>query len=251
MPLRKKKKHLEGEEGGTRRGPPTATKSGFLSCRVANDEWQTTFGAWKAISSYFASYKKKSVWMPFYYDGLCADHLRSLGFQNVIHRQEDFFERVLDKDFLSRIDLIWDNPPYTAPEMKEKVLRALAECGKPFVMLLPISVLHVGFVRDIVDMQRVQAIIPRRVHVRKTGEEILPFKYLCWFCYRTELPRDLLFVNDVEQVSNPSPSEMHSAAPARKKIPKKAMKKSPRVKKKGSPFHRLPFPRVFCLVHEG
>ena len=30
-------------------------------------------------------------------------------------------------------------------------------------------------------------------------QEILPFKYLCWFCYRTELPRDLLFVNDVEQ----------------------------------------------------
>ena len=27
---------------------------------------------------------------------------------------------------------------------QEKVLRALAECGKPFVMLLPISVLHVG-----------------------------------------------------------------------------------------------------------
>ena len=35
-------------------------------------------------------------------------------------------------------------------------------------------------------------------------QEILPFKYLCWFCYRTELPRDLLFVNDVEQAKRRS-----------------------------------------------
>eukprot|EP00913_Durusdinium_trenchii_P027855 g26118.t1 len=69
-------------------GPPVATK-------VANDEWQTTREAWQAIAPYFEAYKKKTVWMPFYYDGAC-----SLGFVNVIHRQEDFFERVLDLKFL-------------------------------------------------------------------------------------------------------------------------------------------------------
>ncbi|CAE7269716.1 unnamed protein product, partial [Symbiodinium pilosum] len=80
--------------------------------------------------------------------------------------------------------------------MKEKVLRALADCGKPFAMLLPISILHVGFVREIIDMNQVQVIIPRRVHVRKSGQDVLPFKYLCWFCVGTKLPRDLIFVND-------------------------------------------------------
>ena len=25
--------------------------------------------------------------MPFYYDGKCADHLHSLGFENVVHQQ--------------------------------------------------------------------------------------------------------------------------------------------------------------------
>ncbi|CAK8990156.1 unnamed protein product [Durusdinium trenchii] len=153
--------------------------------------------------------------MPFYYDGACADHLRSLGFVNVIHRQEDFFERVLDLKFLRGIDLIWDNPPYTAPEMKERVLRALAQCGKPFVMLLPISVLHVGFVRDIIDMKRVQALIPRRVHVRKSGEEILPFKYLCWFCFGTKLPRDLIFVNDAKPEHEEPP--LTTAAPKKRR----------------------------------
>jgi hypothetical protein len=157
--------------------------------------------------------------MPFYYDGKCADHVRSLGFKNVVHRQEDFFVRVLDAKFLAKVDLIWDNPPvrcgtgtaalihrpsdcpclapqYTSAETKERVLRALAASGLPFAMLLPISVLHVAFVRDILDMSQVQVIIPRRVHVCKTDREEVPFKYLCWFCYRTKLPRDVLFVDD-------------------------------------------------------
>ena len=32
--------------------------------------------------------------MPFYYDGACAEHLRALGFSDVIHEQEDFFQKV-------------------------------------------------------------------------------------------------------------------------------------------------------------
>ena len=108
------------------------------------------------MAEVFAGYRSKRVWMPFYYDGKCAEHLHSLGFENVVHRQEDFFERVLDKKFLKTVDLIWDNPPYTSAETKEKVLRALAASGLPFAMLLPISVLHVAFVRDILDMAQVE-----------------------------------------------------------------------------------------------
>ena len=130
---------------------------------------------------------------------------------------------------MKKVDLIWDNPPYTSPETKERVLRALVGSGKPFAMLLPISILHVGFVRDIVDADevpaartlsstlllprhaapvlelsgtlsasQVQTIIPRRVHVRKTGKEEVPFKYLCWFCHRMGLPRDLYLIDDTE-----------------------------------------------------
>ena len=40
-------------------------------------------------------------------------------------------------------------------ESQERVLRALVASGKPFSMLLPISILHVGFVRDIVDIHEV------------------------------------------------------------------------------------------------
>eukprot|EP00966_Prymnesium_polylepis_P170578 3943329-Prymnesium_polylepis.1 len=121
--------------------------------------------------------------MPFYYDGACAEHLRALGFEHVIHEEAaDFFVKarapgargktnvllrrhrsaraclqVKDPKFMKKVDLIWDNPPYTSPETKERVLRALVATGKPFAMLLPISVLHVGFVRDIVDADQARA----------------------------------------------------------------------------------------------
>lgn len=181
---------------GVRRGPPVAPTSGRLSGTVVNDEWQTLRRSWAQVAELFDAYRSKRVWMPFYYDGACAEHVRSLGFEHVVHRQEDFFERVLDAKFLKKVDLIWDNPPYTSAETKERVLRALAASGVPFAMLLPISVLHVAFVREILDMEQVQVIIPRRVHVCKTGGDEVPFKYLCWLCYKTTLPRDVVFVDD-------------------------------------------------------
>lgn len=41
-----------------------------------------------------------------------------------------------------------------------------------------------------------QAIVPRRVRVRKSGGAEIPFKYLCWFCSDVALKRDLIFVDD-------------------------------------------------------
>ena len=43
---------------------------------------------------------------------------------------------------------------------------------------------------------QVQSLIPRRVHVCKSGREEVPFKYLCWLCYRMHLPRDLYLIDD-------------------------------------------------------
>lgn len=40
------------------------------------------------VAEVFADYRSKRVWMPFYYDGKCADHLHSLGFEKVVHQQD-------------------------------------------------------------------------------------------------------------------------------------------------------------------
>ena len=206
MPKKKRRRETrDGLEevnsvGKSTRGPPVATTSGRLhEGSIENDEWQTMERSWAAVATQFDQWRSKRIWMPFYYDGACAGHLRRLGFRHIIHTNDDFFERVQDSIFMDTVDLIWDNPPYTSPEMKERVLRALAATQKPFAMLLPISVLHVAFVRDILDMNAVQAIVPRRVWVRKMDGDEKPFKYLCWLCSGLGLHRDLVFVDDDDE----------------------------------------------------
>jgi len=104
--------------------------------------------------------------------------------------------------------VIIDNPPYTGEETKAKVLGALMATNKPFCMLLPMTILHSALLREVVGTAKVQAIIPRRVMVRKAsiesgkggsknrGEEAtaVPFKYLVWLCYRMNLKKDLYFL---------------------------------------------------------
>ena len=110
---------------------------------MVNDEWQTTLEGWRPISTLLLPIlKKKKVWQPFFYDGECAKHLVELGFKHVLHSKEDFFMKIKDPEFMSGVDVIFDNPPYTSPETKQKVLEGLKSTGKPFCMLLPLAVVH-------------------------------------------------------------------------------------------------------------
>ena len=85
--LCKRQRNEEEEDLGhataVRRGPPTAPTSGRLSGSVVNDEWQTVRRSWAQVAALFESYKARRVWMPFYYDGACAEHLRALGFEPI------------------------------------------------------------------------------------------------------------------------------------------------------------------------
>jgi len=167
-------------------GPPVGVKT------MVNDEWQTCLNTWEAMVPILGPrYRQKRIWQPFFYDGECCKHLRTLGFEKVTHSREDFFTKVKDKTFMETIDLIWDNPPYTNQDIKERVLRACEASGKPFCLLLPMSVLHAQFLRDVLDTSRVQSVIPRKVYVKKRNQDPLPFKYLVWLCYKAGLKKDL------------------------------------------------------------
>jgi hypothetical protein len=102
--------------------------------------------------------------------------------------------RVKDRSFVDSVDLILDNPPYTDQEIKESVLRDLVATGKPWCMLLPSSILQAAFLRELVDMDKIQVIYPRKVYVSKTGQAEVPFKYLVWLCYKTKMQRDIAFM---------------------------------------------------------
>ena len=45
---------------------------------IQNDEWQTSQQSWEEISHWFANFKQKCIWQPFYYDGKCAEYLRQV-----------------------------------------------------------------------------------------------------------------------------------------------------------------------------
>ena len=94
------------------------------------------------------------------------------------------------------MDFILDNPPYTAAETKEAVLRALVATGKPFCVLLPSSVVYSKLFREALEPERVQLVLPRRVKVCKTGLAPVNFKFMNWVCYGMELDRDLYLVGE-------------------------------------------------------
>jgi hypothetical protein len=122
--------------------------------------------------------------------------LEDAGFCRVVHKREDFFKRINDRVFVKSVAAVVDNPPYTGKGMKEKVLRALVDADVPFCLLLPLGVLHTATVREILDVDEVQALIPRRCWVSKRGQKEVPFKYLVWLCYKMNLPRDLVLMPD-------------------------------------------------------
>jgi len=171
----------------------TSTKS--------SDEWQTCLEAWQALEPIFRFLRtaRKRIWQPFYYDGQCKRHLvHGLGFdESLIHHSpgEDFFQMAKDTLFLSQVDVIWDNPPYTSPQTKRKVLETLKATNKPFCMLLPVAILQSAFCREFLDMDSVQCVYPRRVMVKKKFSGPVPFKLLVWFCYKMKLPKDIYFVD--------------------------------------------------------
>jgi hypothetical protein len=167
--------------------------------QVRNDDWATCKESWAAIAPYLEQYKNKKVWQPFYYDGQCAEHLREIGFKNVTHEKMDFFAKCNDEEFLKKVDLIWDNPPYTGEGMKERVLTAAVSTRKPFLLLLPSSIVFSNVLREVLseeEQKHIQVIAQRRVMVTKAGDtqSPIPFKYLVWLGYKVGLERDFIIV---------------------------------------------------------
>ena len=76
--------HFRGAKSQASRGSDDAEA-------LDSDEWQTCKESWLEITPILSRYKKKRVWMPFYYDGKCSQHLRECGFRHVWHKKRDFF----------------------------------------------------------------------------------------------------------------------------------------------------------------
>ena len=194
---------LEDEEEEEENNAPVVARTGAYGSygstsgrmSIEDDEWATAQRTWDALATVLLPrFAKEKIWAPFVYDERAGERMKRAGFEKVVHKRADFFARVRDGPFVRSLSAVVDNPPYTGKGMKERVLRALVEAEVPFCLLLPLGVLHGAMVRELLDEKEVQVIIPRKCYVFKVGGAEVPFKYLCWLCYRLKLDKDLYLI---------------------------------------------------------
>ena len=154
---------------------------------LKHDDYMTPKSAWVNVAHLLP--KDKVIWEAFYGDGKSAEYLRELGFQ-VIHEEIDFFAE-------DRGDVIVSNPPFSK---KKEVLQRLKELDKPFLLIMPCSALTTQYMREMFT-DSLQIIVPRRrIHFDKQVNGVSVFErsscnFDCfYYCYKWNLPRDLLFL---------------------------------------------------------
>jgi len=145
------------------------------------DDYETPLAAFQSIASYIP--KDVVVWEPFWGSGSSGDHLRSLGL-DVIHEKEDFFAN-------DRGDIVVTNPPFSK---KKAVLARLKELGKPFIILLPATVLGTKMLQSM--FPDIQLLIPNgRISFVKNGAQTNSVWFASfWYCWKMRLARDITFL---------------------------------------------------------
>ena len=135
--------------------------------------------------------KNKVIYNPFFLDGKAKTYLNELGYDNVIHNDEDFFDNYNKYEY----DLIITNPPYT---IKKRIFTKLYEINKPFIVIVPIATITKLFIKDIfkTDVERLQMIIPnRRMQFEKNGNQLKRCYFDCVFlCYKLSLKKHIIYL---------------------------------------------------------
>jgi hypothetical protein len=157
-----------------------------------HDDYMTPFSAWENIKDYIPN--DKVIWEAFYGDGNSGKHLEALGFE-VIHKDVDFFQNDLGQVCLS-------NPPYSK---SKEVLERLVKLDKPFILIMPSSKINTQYFRKLFSKSDtpIQIIIPRkRIQFLKLVDGKIPddLKMACnfdcfYYCYKMELPRDIIWLD--------------------------------------------------------
>lgn len=133
------------------------------------------------------------IWECAWGKGNLFNFLSSEGF-NVIGSDKDF-------DFLNsyrECDCIVTNPPYS---IKDKFLKRCYELKKRFAILMPLTALEGKRRGALYRKYGIQLIIPnKRINFETpSGKGSGAWFQTAWFCYRLNLPKDLMFVDLVEK----------------------------------------------------
>ena len=159
----------------------------FHDCPKWNDddEYMTRKSAWEDIQQFIPT--DKVIWECFYGNGQSGAYLRELGF-NVIHEPVNFFKNNLG-------ELLLSNPPYAK---KREVFERLKLLGKPFIMLVPTTVLHTKYFKEIFENEKIQLIIPyQKRQFDKPGLEKQKNNcsfYTLYVCWKINLEKDVILI---------------------------------------------------------
>jgi hypothetical protein len=152
----------------------------------------TPFSAWEAINKYIP--KDKTIWEPFYGDGMSKKHLLKLGCKKVIHKNKDFFT------YTPKYDIIISNPPFS---ISKKVVNRLRELDKPFIIIMPAPKINTSYFREnFKDTGKLQIIIPRKriQFIKLVNGKVVDMKknncsFDCfYYCYKMNLKNDITWL---------------------------------------------------------
>ena len=187
-----------------------------------HDDYMTPAYAWHNIKQYIPT--NKVIWEAFYGDGSSGTILRDMGF-DTIHEEIDFFEH-------NKGDVIVSNPPFTKIP---QILDRIKKLNKPFIMIMPSSKINTQYFRKMFGSNNdpIQIIIPqKRIQFLKMidGKVDKNAKKACsfdcfYYCWKMDLPRDIIWLRDDECVSNNKKNEKKVKTNVVEKKPKKKLKK--------------------------
>jgi len=162
------------------------TKKLKVQMNGRSDEYKTPEIAIEILLPYLK--KEWIIWECAWGKGSLAKHLENKGFE-VIGDNRDFIK---DKPMLTH-QVIVTNPPYS---LKEKFLQRCYELEKPFALLMPLTALEGKKRGKLYRKYGIQLIIPnKRINfITPSGEDSGAWFQTAWFCYKLNLPKDLMFV---------------------------------------------------------
>ena len=170
-----------------------------IQSNVGCDEYMTPK---EAIFSLLPYIKKTAViWECAWGKGSLAKHFEEEGYKVIGDKDIDFLNKdTRPEDF----DIIVTNPPYSK---KEYFLRKCFELDHPFALLLPLTALEGKKRGELFRKYGIQLIIPnKRINFETpSGKGSGAWFQVAWFCWKLNLPKDLMFVELNLKESNNSP----------------------------------------------
>ena len=151
-----------------------------------SDNYATDKIGWDIIKEYIP--KDKTLWCPFYCDGKQKEYLNELGFENVIHKDEDFFENYYENT------IVIDNPPFSKFKIICERLKLL---DQPFILIGFSKIILMKWFQRLFK-EELQIIIPFKrptfTHLVNPKKGYTPPYGVQYYCYKMNLKKDLIFI---------------------------------------------------------